>query len=1355
MGRSAIPLDTIWPNGSDPKTLVCVRAQCSVAELFNTVFGESDLSEQLHKQRGDTDLVESPWYPAKDDLPPQLFTWQVTDPPNKPSATLRHRKVRFESPPTALASKPFQNEESQVITELYPDTLYVVEAVSSTSAPYGDKFNVYFRYTLRAAHPAAATDGGPLAPVSSPAGSPSSSVLHIQFHVEWLPAMNRMMRPVVGKAVDGPRPPRPAVSPPLPPPPPPSPASQISLPLLFVYIYTHRVRRGTARLDTVLSAGVRSTFKIFRTVLGTLQSVADIRESEVPAGGLPAAVMTSHEVAVPARGGVLPGEVDGGAGPSAHNAPLHPQAAAAAGFAPGAGPSPDLLSVLTQQLVYKDQVVLLADLLGAGLRTVSASDLGAQLLAAALTIWLISIMVAALRSWKALCGGGGGGGGGGLLWPLRLTVCWPLALVDLPDSTAEVLTSLAMVAAINWAVICGSEAVVRFLSKKHPGLLAAARGGGGGGAGDGGRGGEVIGGVPFSQTPLLGTRGSSGAGGGGVGRGPSGGGAAAGVNHTQSSAATTSRGTGSAAAAPPPAAVSASVTAGGDGGGKDKGKAAFRWDAVKTSDLADVGSPDSASSPSFSAPSQQYHLTKLKARSEAGGALASDAAAVAAAAMAAAAARRRGSAAAVAGGGGGLHYSFTGGATAAPSMFSVQSDVPLLAFGEVEEEGYGGGSGGDEEGYYGETEPALVVEEVFENERFQPFRGWGHQWPGHFLPSDRVGHWSDRQGKPGGSASMVFEQVVPQLPRGWRWMEEDWQVDLEGLDIEAVDADGWTYALDFYLLKYPPPPQGGKCSLKHFVRRRRYFRTRVRIEGRSTRSSGDYTGPLAPPFTRVSGDGGNATEGGGAREGIAAISDSPTVAAPGTTDAAAAAAAAAVVDPLAATDPLLSLSDGIPSAPQPHPRPSRHPLEDMGASGGGGDGTAVELQPAAPSSTTSPTSLGGSGGGGKGLPRPRSASEGLSEVLALQEKQGQQGQQGQGTRSARSSSSSSGAAGGVAAAAAVAAPVQATLDLFNAGARTASAAAAAADGVAKQGVRQGGGDAVDGSGGGGRGAVQHGELFLLSPKTEVMSDDPLGALAAEEERGLTGSGKPSPPPPPPPPLPAPEPPAGVAEAAVVASGGDATAASGGDSHVVVKPEASNPGPGPSQEASTVVPPPPGVLSAAAAAVAAPDTAAVPTTAAADGGICAPVPVPIPVPAAATVLAPVAEERSSAAAAVLTDAPAGATAPPGVEDSGGDGGSGGGGAAAATAAPATTGLGRRESMRTSRSALSPAKPKSQGVAGAEPGDGVHMAAVDGGGVAEGPIIAAETVPHLEICGDQELSPISAARTTAAVLCMLYA
>ena len=113
-------------------------------------------------------------------------------------------------------------------------------------------------------------------------------------------------------------------------------------------------------------------------------------------------------------------------------------------------------------------------------------------------------------------------------------------------------------------------------------------------------------------------------------------------------------------------------------------------------------------------------------------------------------------------------------------------------------------------------EAVIVEEEVFENERFQPFRWgaagghrvvrygsggsgrkefmplaymthkdgplhpsppspspsprlWGHTWPGHFLPSDRVGHWCDRMGGPAGPANMSFDQVAPRLPNdGWR-----------------------------------------------------------------------------------------------------------------------------------------------------------------------------------------------------------------------------------------------------------------------------------------------------------------------------------------------------------------------------------------------------------------------------------------------------------------------------------------------------------------------------------------------------------------------------------------------------------
>jgi hypothetical protein len=61
--------------------------------------------------------------------------------------------------------------------------------------------------------------------------------------------------------------------------------------------------------------------------------------------------------------------------------------------------------------------------------------------------------------------------------------------------------------------------------------------------------------------------------------------------------------------------------------------------------------------------------------------------------------------------------------------------------------------------------PGLVESEVFENERFLPFRGWGHEWPGHLLPTDRVGHWSLRGDRPNGAESMDFHRVAPGLPQ--------------------------------------------------------------------------------------------------------------------------------------------------------------------------------------------------------------------------------------------------------------------------------------------------------------------------------------------------------------------------------------------------------------------------------------------------------------------------------------------------------------------------------------------------------------------------------------------------------------
>lgn len=50
--------------------------------------------------------------------------------------------------------------------------------------------------------------------------------------------------------------------------------------------------------------------------------------------------------------------------------------------------------------------------------------------------------------------------------------------------------------------------------------------------------------------------------------------------------------------------------------------------------------------------------------------------------------------------------------------------------------------------------------EVFENERFQPFRGWGSTYPGHLLPTDRS-RFSDRSGSvKHAPVAVVNHQVV-------------------------------------------------------------------------------------------------------------------------------------------------------------------------------------------------------------------------------------------------------------------------------------------------------------------------------------------------------------------------------------------------------------------------------------------------------------------------------------------------------------------------------------------------------------------------------------------------------------------
>jgi hypothetical protein len=143
------------------------------------------------------------------------------------------------------------------------------------------------------------------------------------------------------------------------------------------------------------------------------------------------------------------------------------------------------------------------------------------------------------------------------------------------------------------------------------------------------------------------------------------------------------------------------------------------------------------------------------------------------------------------------------------------------------------GDNASEDDNYDDDEPPL--RELFENERRQAW-GWGHAYPGSFLPSDRIGHWSDREGRPGGNASSRPSRVsAAHPPDGWAWAPGSrWRLDVSGRGEGAVDIDGWAYAVDFPQLLalhsatgWPPPAGSGKMTGGVFVRRRRWVRALV------------------------------------------------------------------------------------------------------------------------------------------------------------------------------------------------------------------------------------------------------------------------------------------------------------------------------------------------------------------------------------------------------------------------------------------------------------------------------------------------------------------------------------------------
>ena len=75
-----------------------------------------------------------------------------------------------------------------------------------------------------------------------------------------------------------------------------------------------------------------------------------------------------------------------------------------------------------------------------------------------------------------------------------------------------------------------------------------------------------------------------------------------------------------------------------------------------------------------------------------------------------------------------------------------------------------------------------AYDDVFENQRWQPLRGFGASYPGHLLPTD-CGAWSNLDCTSGARSLTGFLQCDHCA---WKAM-----VNLH------TDADGWVYGTDF------------------------------------------------------------------------------------------------------------------------------------------------------------------------------------------------------------------------------------------------------------------------------------------------------------------------------------------------------------------------------------------------------------------------------------------------------------------------------------------------------------------------------------------------------------------------------
>ncbi|KAE8735934.1 hypothetical protein F3Y22_tig00000313pilonHSYRG00021 [Hibiscus syriacus] len=130
----------------------------------------------------------------------------------------------------------------------------------------------------------------------------------------------------------------------------------------------------------------------------------------------------------------------------------------------------------------------------------------------------------------------------------------------------------------------------------------------------------------------------------------------------------------------------------------------------------------------------------------------------------------------------------------------------------------------------GSSARKIMVEEIFENQRYHPISGWG-KWSGSQGSDPEC--WSTKDFSC--SSKDFFE---PPLPKGWEWIST-WTIDKS----QFVDEDGWAYGVD-----HPNqwPSTSSKSHIKSgndVVRRRRWIRKRQLIaeKGKSCTESGFTT----------------------------------------------------------------------------------------------------------------------------------------------------------------------------------------------------------------------------------------------------------------------------------------------------------------------------------------------------------------------------------------------------------------------------------------------------------------------------------------------------------------------------------